>query len=505
MPDGNQLPARVTRAELANMRFDQALDYYGPQIAEALPEHIPMRRFKRVLITAINQDPKLAQADRMSLFNACVKCAQDGLYPDGREAVLTVYEASKKVIGEDGIERWHKIPMVQYLPMIAGIRKRMRNTGEVMSAIAEVVYRNDRFRHIKGEDARIEHEPAGLVDDPGEMVGAYAIIRLKNGEVIRESMSRSQIIAIRDRFSRGAEKDKSPWQTSESEMWRKTVLRRASKQAPTGSELDALFARDDEEPDAPAADELPRVPPRPRRAAPIIDHEDEPGAPSEPQLDPKPESDPEPEPETPKPFSVVDSEGVVHDFVMAEEAAELLISLAAGVAPRGAKAFNALEEDNGSLIDSVDGLGDRLREAWEAHRTRRSRRATADAAPPQDAAAEPSTTQAPAPVEETANADGLPAHTVEQPKAAGPASPSAEPPKSMKVLPVPPAGCAPADIRAWAWGRFLPAARKITDVADFAFLCGDNEVDLERYYRTYTLEADRFRSEIAKLNKAISG
>lgn len=216
-PEPQNLPAK----------FDEQLAAYTPQLKAALPAHIPVERFKRVVVTAINQTPDLANADRRSLFNACVKAAQDGLLPDGREAALTIFSGK-----------------VQYMPMIAGIRKRMRNSGEVKSATAEVIYKNDHFKHHKGDEPRIEHEPTELGADPGPAIGAYAVIRLTNGEIIREVMSLKDIEAVRS-VSRA--QNSIMWTKFWGEGARKTVLRRCAKAAPISSDVDAVLRRDDDE------------------------------------------------------------------------------------------------------------------------------------------------------------------------------------------------------------------------------------------------------------------
>lgn len=216
-PEPTNLPAK----------FDEQLAAYTPQLKAALPAHIPVERFKRVVVTAINQAPDLANADRRSLFNACVKAAQDGLLPDGREAALTIFSGK-----------------VQYMPMIAGIRKRMRNSGEVKSAIAEVIYKNDKFKHHKGDEPRIEHEPTDLGSDPGPAIGAYAVIKLTNGEIIREVMSLKDIEAVRA-VSRAP--NSVMWSKFWGEGARKTVLRRCAKAAPISSDVDTVLRRDDDE------------------------------------------------------------------------------------------------------------------------------------------------------------------------------------------------------------------------------------------------------------------
>src|SRR5579872_7163533 len=133
---GRRLMSEATNLpSLATMPIEQALDVYAPNFLAVLPGNIPVERFKRMVITALNTNPDLAQADRRSLFNSCIKCASDGLLPDGREAALVVYNTKIK-----RGSREYRADMVRYLPMIAGIRKRMHNSGEVDGTTAEVVY-----------------------------------------------------------------------------------------------------------------------------------------------------------------------------------------------------------------------------------------------------------------------------------------------------------------------------------------------------------------------------
>jgi recombination protein RecT len=70
----------------------QNLTQMAPQFAAALPKHISVEKFTRVALTAIQNNPDLAvKADRRSLFGACVRLAQDGLLPDGREAAIVMF------------------------------------------------------------------------------------------------------------------------------------------------------------------------------------------------------------------------------------------------------------------------------------------------------------------------------------------------------------------------------------------------------------------------------
>ena len=94
-----------------------------------LPDHITPERFARVAVMALQKNPKLLDSDRQSLYQAIQACAQDGLIPDGREAALVPY-------GDK----------VQYLPMIGGILKKIRNSGELLTIMAQTVRKNDVFK-----------------------------------------------------------------------------------------------------------------------------------------------------------------------------------------------------------------------------------------------------------------------------------------------------------------------------------------------------------------------
>lgn len=322
MPDDNHAVAPVGPRDLATMPIEQALDAYAPNFAAVLPPNIPVDHFKRMVVTAINVNPELVGADRRTLFNSCVKCASDGLLPDGREAALVIYRT--KVKDRSGQERW--IDAVQYLPMVAGIRKRLRNSGEVDSATAEVVYRKDRFKYRLGDGAFIEHEPPALDEDRGDAIGAYAIIRLSSGETIREVMGIKEIERARA-MSRAKDAAAGAWVKWWGEMARKTVLRRAAKAAPQASALEKLLMRD-EEADLPEPAAIEPPPPRPRR-----EHF---------QLPPMEEA----AEEESASYAVVDLDGVETLYATTDEASGALADILRDAARRGLAALDGAWESN---------------------------------------------------------------------------------------------------------------------------------------------------------------
>jgi recombination protein RecT len=228
----------------------------GGEFRMALPSHISPDKFQRVVMTAAQQNPDILIADRRTLLMSATKCATDGLLPDGREAAFVIFNTKIK---RDGKDVWVKA--VQYVPMLAGLQKRARNTGQIAGIIAQVVYEHDEFvRKPDDFENPVYHRPPPLGQPRGELLGAYAIAKFKDGTIVAEVMDRDEIAKVAA-VSKSRDREGNPigpWQDWQSEMWRKTVFKRLSKWLPTDAEvggsaqhrttLDQVAARDDEVP-----------------------------------------------------------------------------------------------------------------------------------------------------------------------------------------------------------------------------------------------------------------
>jgi len=240
----------------------QELQAMAAQFKAALPPHITPERFTRVVLTAVNSNPDIAQADRRSLYEAAMKAAQDGLLPDGREAAFVVYNT--KVTEKGKPDRW--IKKAQYLPMVNGLIKKIYNSGQIATIEAAVVYENEEFNYELGDNASLSHKPK-LTGDKGKPILAYAIAKTKDGSIFREVMTAEEINAVRE-VSRA--KDSGPWAGSfYTEMWKKSVVRRLSKRLPMSTDIETVIKHDDEtyELNGDAVHELP-MPQRQSLSAP---------------------------------------------------------------------------------------------------------------------------------------------------------------------------------------------------------------------------------------------
>lgn len=199
--------------------FGQKLDQLEPAIRAALPEHVPFDRFRRIVLTAVQSDQGLLRADARALLTACLRAAQDGLMPDKREGVIMLFK---------GQPAW--------MPMIGGLLKLARNSGEIASMQAQVVYRGEPFRVVLGDEDRIVHERVLEAVDAGQPpIAVYAIATLRDGTRVHEAMTWKQVMKVKASSASG---DKGPWGAWPDEMARKTVLRRLLKRLPLSTDRD---------------------------------------------------------------------------------------------------------------------------------------------------------------------------------------------------------------------------------------------------------------------------
>lgn len=237
-------------ATLQEPPIERALAAMEDKFAKALPAHIPAERFVRVAVSAL-ANPSLGPVretahGRKSIFDACLKAASDGLLLDGREAALVVFNTKMK---DGGKEEWFKL--AQYQPMVAGIMKKARNSGEIASIISQVVYAKDEFEIDYVTDGPpITHKPF-LDGARGDIRGVYAVARLKDGSWTQpEFMSREEVELVRKNFSK--QQDSLMWTKAWGEGARKTVIRKAAKYWPSSTDKDgidlATFAGQGDEP-----------------------------------------------------------------------------------------------------------------------------------------------------------------------------------------------------------------------------------------------------------------
>lgn len=215
-------------------QFRQELNTYSKQLKASLPAHLPLERFCRAAVIATQNNPDLLNADRQSLFNSLSRCAQDGLVPDNREAAMIIFNTKS---GNDWIKK------VQYMPMVDGVLKRARQSGEIATITARAVYENDQFDYWIDEDGEHVQFRPNLHGERGEFKLVFAMAKTKSGELIVEPMAKNEVEKVRQASKNP---DKGPWKDWYERMACKSSLHRLARRLPNSSEIMEMLKHDHE-------------------------------------------------------------------------------------------------------------------------------------------------------------------------------------------------------------------------------------------------------------------
>lgn len=195
-----------------------------------LPAHVSYERFVQCAAVAIANNKDLMAADSQSVVNALTLCARDGLVADNREAALVVFSTKQ---GNDWIKK------AQYMPMVDGVMKRARQSGEISIIASRAIYKGDTFRAWMDDlGEHVLYEPT--LGERGEFVGVFAYAKMKSGEVQFEFMNLSDIEKVR-KASKGA--DKGPWVDWFESMAKKSCMHRLCRRLPNSAELMEMLER----------------------------------------------------------------------------------------------------------------------------------------------------------------------------------------------------------------------------------------------------------------------
>ena len=182
---------------------------------------VPAEHFVRVALTAMQKQPKIAQCTQASVFQCLLDCASLDLEPDGRRAHLIPFKDTCTLV----------IDYKGYVDLMT----RPGKGNEIAFIDAAIVYDKDDFEWNMNRVMR--HRFDITAETRGEPIAAYVAINYKNGMVKYEMMTKSEILAIKERSkavisARKYNSFDTPWFTDELEMWKKCPLRRAAKWVP---------------------------------------------------------------------------------------------------------------------------------------------------------------------------------------------------------------------------------------------------------------------------------
>jgi len=205
----------------------QMIEHYKSQIQEVLPSHVKINKLIRVCQSQINQNPKLGMAEPAALMSAVMKCAQLGLEPGSALSKIHLIPFNNRKTGKTE---------VNVICGYQGLIELARRSGEISEIYAETVHKNDFFEISHGLNRDLKHNYK-FGESRGELIGAYAVAKYKDGGIHFVAMDKIQLEAIRNRS-----KYPNPiWNSDYEEMAKKTTIRRLSKFLPLSEEKSESF------------------------------------------------------------------------------------------------------------------------------------------------------------------------------------------------------------------------------------------------------------------------
>ena len=209
-------------------------DYVGKMsgaIEQALPTVITPERFTRMVFTALSTNPKLNSCTPDSFVGAMMTAAQLGVEPNTAlgQAYIIPYSNHGKL-------------EAQFQLGYKGLIDLAYRSGEVSVIQAHEVYENDTFEYELGMDPKLKHVPA--TKNRGKVIAYYAMFKTKDGGYGFEVMSREDVEAHAQKYSKAYNAHSSPWKSNFDEMAKKTVLKKVLKYAPLKSDFARAVVQD---------------------------------------------------------------------------------------------------------------------------------------------------------------------------------------------------------------------------------------------------------------------
>lgn len=203
-------------------------DLIAAGVQSILPANMKMSTFVRCAAVAMAGNKDLNGADRDSLIMSLTQCAKDGLVPDNKEAAIVTFNTNVAAKGQP--KQW--MTKAQYMPMIDGVMKRARMSGQIAVLSSKAVFNDDIFRYWMDENGEhINYEPTY---NGGEMRLAFAFAKLTSGELIVEVMSKADVDKVRAASKTG---QWGPWKEWYERMACKAVMHRLARRLPNASEI----------------------------------------------------------------------------------------------------------------------------------------------------------------------------------------------------------------------------------------------------------------------------
>lgn len=203
------------------------------EVAKALPNALSPERFTRLLLTAINSQPDLAQCDAFSLLAAGMQCAALGLEPNTALQHCWILPFKNNRAGRMDC---------QFILGYQGMIDLAMRSPRVLSVAAREVREHDEFDHDYGVADLLVHK-TGIGKPRGDIVTYYALAHFSGGGHYWRIVEQDEIDRHR---ARSAAPNSPAWKNDELAMSLKTCVRIAWPWLPKTAEAALATAMDEQ-------------------------------------------------------------------------------------------------------------------------------------------------------------------------------------------------------------------------------------------------------------------
>jgi len=150
----------------------------SPLLKAMLPKHVTIDRMIRIVTSAVSRTPELLECSPRSIVLATTQACALGLEPNTPLGLGYLVPFKKEA---------------QFIPGYRGLSRLAVQSGEVQWIQSRIVHAKDLLAIDYGTEQKLTHQP-DLSDDPGAMIGVYAVAEMKNGAKVFEFMSKADEI-----------------------------------------------------------------------------------------------------------------------------------------------------------------------------------------------------------------------------------------------------------------------------------------------------------------------
>jgi recombination protein RecT len=202
--------------------FDRQLATYLKGMGSLVPKEVANRLLRLMTVEAA-LNPKIQECTQASVMRAVYLSAQLALEVGAVKGELYMIPRMMSVRRENG--QFDKEMQLQIQIGYKGYLTLARRSQQISMVDAHVVFEGDAYEISLGTDPKLIHVPQKGIDrtKSANIIGAYCIVKLKDGSVYFEWLWKDEIDARRARSENRS--DKGPWSTDYAAMARKTAIR----------------------------------------------------------------------------------------------------------------------------------------------------------------------------------------------------------------------------------------------------------------------------------------